>query len=143
MRTITREKQTALDWIDANRQRLSEFDLLIWDFAEPAWREYRSAAAYVELLRREGFMIEEGSGGMPTAFMATWGPGRPVLGAYAEYDAVPGNSQQAVPYRAPRAGLHPYAPGHTDPHSALGVGALAGVLAARAAMERHGLAGTP
>ena len=141
-RTITREKQTALDWIDANRQRLSEFHLLIWDFAEPAWREYRSAAAYVELLRREGFTVEEGSGGMPTAFMATWGRGRPVLGAYAEYDAVPGNSQQAVPYRAPRAGLHPYAPGHTDPHSALGVGALAGVLAARAAMERHGLAGT-
>src|SRR5438128_445438 len=142
MRTITREKQTALDWIVANRQRLSDFHLLIWDFAEPAWREYRSAAAYVELLRREGFTVEEGSGGMPTAFMATWGQGRPVLGAYAEYDAVPGNSQQAVPYRAPRAGLHPYAAGHTDPHSALGLGALAGVLAAKAAMERHGLVGT-
>lgn len=142
MSTITPAKQTALEWVDTNRERLSAFDLLIWDFAEPAWREYRSAAAYVELLRGEGFTVEEGSGGMPTAFMATWGSSSPVLGAYAEYDAVPGNSQQAAPYRAPRPGLHPYAAGHTDPHSALGVGALAGVLAAKAAMQRHHLPGT-
>lgn len=142
MRTITSEKQTVLGWVDANEKRLSEFDMLIWDYAEPAWREYRSAAAYVDLLRGEGFDVEAGSGEMPTAFMATWGSGSPVLGAYAEYDAVPGNSQQAVPYRAPRAGLHPYAAGHTDPHSALGLGALTGVLAAKAAMQQHGLAGT-
>jgi aminobenzoyl-glutamate utilization protein B len=65
-----------------------------------------------------------------------------VLGTYAEYDAVPGNSQQVVPHQAPRAGLHPWAAGHTDPHSALGTTALAGALAAKAAMERVGLAGT-
>ena len=46
--------------------------------------------------------------------------------AYAEYDAVPGNSQQVVPRRAPREGLHPAAAGHTDPHSMLGVAALTG-----------------
>ncbi|HEX5502127.1 MAG TPA: M20/M25/M40 family metallo-hydrolase [Thermomicrobiales bacterium] len=136
------EKDTALAWIEANRPRLSDFDLEIWRYAEPAWREYRSARAYVDLLRAEGLDVEEGSGGMPTAFCATWGDGGPVLGAYAEYDAVPGNSQQAVPYRAPRAGLHPWAAGHTDPHSMLGTTALAGVLGAKAAMERHGLKGT-
>ncbi len=140
--TDTAAKGTALDWIEANRERLSAFDLEIWRYAEPAWREYRSARAYVELLRAAGFTVEEGSGEMPTAFCATWGEGGPVLASYAEYDAVPGNSQQAVPRRAPREGLHPAAAGHTDPHSMLGVAALSGILATKAAMEQHGLRGT-
>ncbi len=135
-------QQSALDWIEANRTRFSEFNRRIWDYAEPAWREYRSARAYCELLRGEGFVVEEGSGGMPTAFAATWGSGSPVLGSYAEYDAVPGQSQQVVPHRAPREGLHPWAAGHTDPHSSLGTTALAGILATKAAMQRHGLRGS-
>jgi aminobenzoyl-glutamate utilization protein B len=141
MSSLSEAKQFAHDWVDRNSQRLSDFDLEIWRYAEPAWREYRSARAYVDLLREDGWEVEEGSGGMPTAFMATWGDSGPVIGAYAEYDAVPGNSQQAVPYQAPREGLHPYAAGHTDPHSMLGVGALAGFLAAKAAMEQFGIAG--
>ena len=56
-------------------QRLSDFDLEIWRYAEPAWREYRSARAYVDLLRDEGFEVEVGSGEMPTAFLATWTSG--------------------------------------------------------------------
>jgi hypothetical protein len=79
---------------------------------------------------------------MPTAFRATFGKGGPVIASYAEYDAVPGNSQDPVPYEKPRAGVHKYAAGHTDPHSALGLGALGGVLGAKAAMEKHELAGT-
>ena len=62
--------------------------------------------------------------------------------AYAEYDAVPGNCQIADTYRAPRKGLSRFAGGHTDPHSALGMGAFVGALAAKAAMERHGITGT-
>lgn len=136
------EKQTVLDWVNGNEKRLSDWHQTIWQYAEPVWREYKSSAWYVERLRQEGFEVEVDSAGMPTAFVATYGSGKPVLGAYAEYDAVPGNSQQAVPYRAPREGLHRWAPGHTDPHSALGIGALGGVLAAKAAREKHGLAGT-
>lgn len=136
------EKGTAIDWIDANQQMLSDFDIEIWNYHEPAWREYKSARAYVDMLREHGFDVEEGSGDMPTAFVASWGDGGPLLGAYAEYDAVPGNSQQAVPYHAPREGVHPWAAGHTDPHSMLGVAGLAGVLGAKAAMEKHGLKGT-
>ncbi len=142
MTTVTGEKQAALAWIEEHRARLSEFHLQIWNYAETAWREYRSARAYCDLLRAEGFHVEEGSGGMPTAFVATWGSGRPVLATYAEYDAVPENSQAPVPYRQPRPGLHPWAPGHTDPHSALGVAALTGVLATKAVMERFALPGT-
>ena len=139
---LTEPKRTALEWVSGNETWLSETTKAIWDLHEPAWREYRSAALYTELLRERGFDVEEGSGGMPTAFRARFGEGRPVIAAYAEYDAVPGNSQEAVPYRKPREGVHEQAAGHTDPHSALGTGALGGVLAAKAAMERHGLAGT-
>ena len=139
---LTEQKRFALDWIGERARRFSDWHLRIWEYAEPAWREYKSAKAYCDLLRAEGFEVEEGSGGMPTAFAATWGKGGPVLGSYAEYDAVPGNSQQVVPYQAPRAGLHPWAAGHTDPHSALGTTALAGVLAAKATMEKFGLKGT-
>jgi aminobenzoyl-glutamate utilization protein B len=140
--TVSGAKQAAWAWVQANQQRLSDFHLQIWNYAETAWREYRSARAYCDLLRAEGFAVEEGSGGMPTAFVARWGSGRPVLASYAEYDAVPENSQAPVPYRQPRPGLHPWAPGHTDPHSALGVAALTGILAAKAVMQEFGLQGT-
>lgn len=136
-------KRDAHDWLDQNRQRLSDFDMQIWSYHEPAWREYKSADAYVKLLREDGWEVEEGSGEIPTAFVASWSNGDgPVIGGYAEYDAVPGNSQQAVPYEAPREGLHRWAAGHTDPHSMLGTAALSGFLAAKAAMEKHGIGGT-
>ena len=134
-------KQAAIDWVETRKDWLSRTHMDIWHFHEPAWREYRSAAYYVELLRAEGFEVEEGSAGMPTAFCATWGKGGPVIGGYAEYDAVPGNSQDPVPYEKPRAGVHRWAAGHTDPHSALGVGALGGLLAAKAVMEAQGIEG--
>jgi aminobenzoyl-glutamate utilization protein B len=136
-------KQTAHAWIDQHRGELSDWTRTIWDLAEPAWREYRSAAWYVERLQQEGFTVEAGSGGMPTAFCATWSNGEgPSLLTYAEYDAVPGNSQAAATHRAPRPGTSPFAPGHTDPHSALGIATLGALLATKAAMERHGVQGT-
>ncbi len=139
---MTEQKRFAAEWIERNRARFSDFNAQIWNLAEPAWREYRSAKLYCDLLRAEGFEVEEGSGGMPTAFAARWGSGGPTVGSYAEYDAVPGNSQALVPRRQPRAGLHPWAAGHTDPHSALGTTALAGALAAKATLEHFRLPGT-
>jgi aminobenzoyl-glutamate utilization protein B len=136
--TLNDQQLEAIAEVEALTPRYSEFHREIWSFAEPAWREYRSAAAYVEMLRAEGFAVEEGSGGMPTAFHATWGDAGPAIGMYAEYDASPGNSQDTVPYRKPREGLHKWAPGFTDAHSALGVGALAGVVALKRTLERHG-----
>ncbi len=133
---------TAEAWVKAHHQDLSKGCAQIFAFGEPAWREYQSAAWYVERLRAEGFSVEEGSGGMPTAFCATWsnGPG-PVVGMYAEYDAVPGNCQAARAEKAPREGLGFLAAGHTDPHSALGMSGLGGLLATKAAMECHGIKG--
>jgi aminobenzoyl-glutamate utilization protein B len=142
----TPEKTFALDWIDGHMPDLSDWNQTIWHYAEPALREYKSAAWYVDRLKQEGFEVEAGSGGMPTAFSATWSnkakAGDPVIGAYAEYDAVPGNCQAASTRKEPRKGLSRHAAGHTDPHSALGISSLGGVLAAKATMEKFGIPGT-
>ena len=135
-------KRTARQTVESRMPEFSDWAATIWNFGETAWREYRSAEFYVELLRREGFSVEVGSGGMPTAFCAEWSNGDgPTIGGYAEYDGIPGNCQAAEPRRAPRAGLSDLAGGHTDPHSALGVASLGGFLAAKAAMETHGIPG--
>jgi aminobenzoyl-glutamate utilization protein B len=131
------------DWVDSRMDDLSDWCETIWNFAEPALREYRSAQWYVDRLQHEGFAVEAGTGGMPTAFRAVWSNGAgPRILTYAEYDAVPGNCQAASTRKEPRAGLSPHAAGHTDPHSALGISSLGGALAAKAVMARHGLEGT-
>jgi len=140
---MTAIKDLARDWIDRHRDTLSAWHRTIWEYAEPAWREYRSAEWFFDQLRRSGFSVEAGSGGLPTAFAAEWsnGPG-PTVATYAEYDAVPGNCQAAATTRGPRTGLSEFAPGHTDPHSALGIGALAGILATQHAMQAANVTGT-
>lgn len=133
---------TAAKYVDAAMPNLSDWCATIFDFGETAWREYRSAAWYVDRLRAEGFTVEEGSGGMPTAFCAEWSNGDgPMIGSYAEYDAVPGNCQAADTVKRPREGLGYQAGGHTDPHSGLGISTLGGLLATKAAMEHHGIKG--
>jgi len=135
-------KDTARATVARRMGAFSDWTRQIWDYGETAWREYRSAAFYVDLLRREGFEVEEGSAGMPTAFCATWANGDgPTIGGYAEYDGIPGNCQAAEPRQMPRAGLSPHAGGHTDPHSALGIGTLGGFLAAKSAMQSHDIKG--
>lgn len=139
---LTKAQSCALAEIDALSTQLSKWSSTIFDFGETAWREYRSAEWYVALLRAEGFDVEEGSGGMPTAFAANWSNGDgPIIGMYAEYDAIPGNCQAATTRKAPRAGLSVHAGGHTDPHSGLGIGALGGLLATKAAMQRLDIKG--
>jgi len=136
-------QNTALDWLKRNHAALSADHMTIWNFHEPSWREYKSSAWYMDRLAREGFEVERGTAGMPTAFRARWSNGvGPTLAGYAEYDAVPGQSQAPEPQRKPRDGTSFRAAGHTDPHSALGIGSFGGFLAAKHAMETHGLKGT-
>ncbi|MCE8006920.1 amidohydrolase [Aestuariivita sp.] len=139
---ISNAQSDAVSQVDARMPKLSDWCATLFEYGETAWREYQSAAWYVERLRAEGFTVEEGSGGMPTAFCAEWSNGDgPVIGMYAEYDAVPGNCQAASTRREPREGLGYQAGGHTDPHSGLGISALGGLLATKAAMEKHGIKG--
>lgn len=136
-------KLTAQEWIDQHFDELSQWHQHIWNLAEPAWREFESAAWYVQLLESYGFTVEPNSAGMPTAFCAEWANGTgPTLLTYAEYDAVPGNCQSAGTTASAREGLDANAPGHTDPHSALGISTLAGLLATQHAMKTHDISGT-
>jgi len=136
---LTDAKKTAFKWIDENAERISDFHQRIWNYAETSFREYKSAKAFVDFQREQGFDVIHGVAGMPTAYEATWGDGNPVLSTYCEYDAVPSAWQDQVPYRS---AANPYRAGHTDPHSALGVGALIGAVATKHAMEEHGIEGT-
>ncbi len=105
---VTEASVSALNFIDDHKADLSASARTMFDFGETAWREYRSADWYVHRLRQEGFDVEAGSAGMPTAFCAHWtnkagmSGQAPTIGMYAEYDAVPGNCQAAVTSRQPR-----------------------------------------
>ena len=139
---MTPAKTTAFDWVTSKHPEWSQWNSHIWHLAETAWREYRSAAWYVERLKAEGFEVEAGSAGMPTTYAATWENGAgPVIAGYGEYDGIPGNCQAADTVERPRDGLSVHAGGHTDPHSALGISSLAGFLAAKSAMQRHDIKG--
>ena len=101
--------------------------------------ERKSAALLVDKLRSAGFDVKTNIAGMPTAFVASFGSGKPVIGIMAEYDALPGLSQKMTPQRKP---LIPDAPGHGCGHSGLGTGAVGAAMAVKTAMEKHKLPGT-
>lgn len=132
-------QQTAIADVDARADELADVNQSIWQYAEVGLVEHRSAALLEQKLKDNGFEVETGIAGMPTAFVAEYGSGSPVIGILAEYDALPGMSQQAVPYREP---VQEGAAGHACGHSGLGTGALGAVLAVKAAMEEHDLPGT-
>jgi aminobenzoyl-glutamate utilization protein B len=111
----------------------------IWNFAELGLEEFRSSARLIGLLKQAGFRIREGVSGMPTAFVAEYGSGKPIIGILAEYDALPELAQQAAPERKPIVGQ---ASGHGCGHSALGTAAVGAALAIKSVFDRHSLKGT-
>ena len=111
----------------------------IFNYAETAYRETRSAEQWASFLESEGFLVERGVAGIPTAFVASFGSGSPVIGMMAEYDAIAGMSQDTVPYRKP---LVPGAPGHACGHNVLGTGSIAGAVAVSKYLAASGASGT-
>ncbi|HEX5105275.1 MAG TPA: amidohydrolase [Pirellulaceae bacterium] len=132
-------QQSAVEEIDARQSELNEVNKAIWDFAEVGLEERRSSALLVEKLKAAGFKVRVGVADMPTAFVAEFGAGHPIIGILAEYDALPGLSQKIAPQRD---AVTADAPGHGCGHSGLGTGALGAALAVKAAMEKHSLPGT-
>ena len=82
-------------YLDQTRTRWEGVSRQIWELAETSLQETKSANAMADVLEKEGFKVTRNVGGMPTAFVATAGSGAPVVGILAEYDALPGLSQQA------------------------------------------------
>ncbi len=132
-------KTAALGWIDGNAATLSRANRNIWGWAETGLEEVQSSKELQDLLSANGFTVQAGVAGMPTAFVATYGSGRPVIGILAEYDALPGLSQDASPERATRAGVMA---GHGCGHSVFGVGSTAAAIGVKQAMASGAIKGT-
>lgn len=86
-------ENTALEFLDANEQKLVEMSRAIWEQPQLGLAESFAANLLADALERAGFAVERGVGQMPTAFVASWGEGKPILGILGEYDALPSLSQ--------------------------------------------------
>ena len=114
----------------------------IWAYAELSYEEFRSAAALMEALKAQGFTVEEGIAGMPTAFTAKFvsGSGKPVIGLLAEYDALSGLSQKAsCPVQE---AVTPGGSGHGCGHNLIGAGCYAAAVALKEYFTAHATDGT-
>ena len=129
----------AVEKINDITPQLKAVNKAIWEFAEVGLEERRSSALLIEQLKAAGFEIQVGVSHMPTAFVASYGSGKPVIGILAEYDALPNLSQQLAP---DRVAVTDGAPGHGCGHSGLGTAALGAAIAVKSAMEKHKLPGT-
>ena len=133
------DKEYAFNWIENNKQLIVEMSDKIWDFAELGLIEFKSSALLADELEKHGFRVERGIAGMPTAFIANWGEGKPVIGIMGEYDALPGLSQKRVPWKET---LEKGKPGHGCGHNIHGTSGMAAAIAVKKAMENYGTKGT-
>jgi aminobenzoyl-glutamate utilization protein B len=121
-------KQQALNSIDLKYDKYAGTAKKIWEFAEVGFQETQSSALLQKTLADEGFKIEAGVAGMPTAFTATFGQGKPVIGILGEFDALPGVSQEATPELKP---IPNQKAGHACGHHLFGVASSASAIAVK------------
>ena len=133
-------KEQMFRYIDENRGVLTDISDKVWDYAETAFEEFRSAELIEETARRYGFDVESGVGGISTAFCAAFGTGAPVIGILAEYDALSGLSQAAgvAEKREVKAG----GAGHGCGHNLFAGGAVGAAIAVREYLTSDNLSGT-
>jgi aminobenzoyl-glutamate utilization protein B len=133
------QKAGLYDSISRRESESWEAALQIWKWAEPGYQESQSSKLLSDWLQREGFAVERGVAGIPTAFTATYGSGQPVIGILGEYDALPGLSQNAVPRReAEEVGGY----GHGCGHHLFGVASASAAMAVADQIKAGGLSGT-
>ncbi len=132
-------KPDVLQRIDASKAVYDEIALKIWNYAEVGYQEVKSSGLLQDQLRREGFQVEAGVAGIPTAFVATFGSGSPVIGVLAEFDALPGISQEAVPEKKDRPGS---TAGHACGHHLFGTGSVQAAVAVKDWLRASGGKGT-
>ncbi|MGI5888554.1 MAG: amidohydrolase [Oscillospiraceae bacterium] len=125
--------------VDSRSERLCRLAKEIWDNPEMGWHEYKAVSLYKDFLESEGFKVEVGAYGMPTAIKAVWGSGKPAIGFLAEYDCLPGLSQKVSPDKDP---VVEGGPGHGCGHNLLGAGCLGACIGLKAALEESGREGT-
>jgi aminobenzoyl-glutamate utilization protein B len=132
-------KQELVNVIDQKSSLLIEISDKVWEFAEIALEESRSAEVLAEVLEKEGFRVDRGVADLPTAFVATYGSGKPIIGILAEYDALPGLSQDSTPFKKV---LVEGGAGHGCGHNLFGAGSLGAALALKEVMAKKNIKGT-
>jgi len=130
---------TILKQLDAKTVHYGELAHQIWELAELGYKENQSSALLQEELKQAGFTIEAGVADIPTAFVASYGSGKPVIGLLAEYDALPGVSQAAVPEKKAREGSQA---GHACGHHLFGTASAASAIALKDWLDSNGGSGT-
>jgi aminobenzoyl-glutamate utilization protein B len=132
-------QQEIVQELNQNFKNYTTISDKIWQYAEPGFLENKTSELLMDELKKAGFDIKKGIGEMNTAFIASYGSGYPTIGILAEMDALPGLSQEAVPFRKPReSGAY----GHACGHNLFGVGSVAAAIATKNWMQKANIKGT-
>ena len=136
---LSSDEQKVIDDLDKQSDHYFSIAQKIWDLAEVGYQEEKSAHLLQETLRKSGFDIETGVADIPTAFVATYGQGSPVIGILGEYDALPGITQTNSPIREKREDVDA---GHACGHHLFGSGSTAAAIAIKEWMKSNKINGT-
>lgn len=132
-------KPAVIQSVDKHQQELIAISDNIWAYAETALRETKSAKELADYAEAQGFTVKRGLAGMPTAFTAEYGSGKPIIGIMGEFDALPGISQKA---QSTQEALNPGAAGHGCGHNLFGAGSLGAAVAVKELIQQGKLKGT-
>jgi aminobenzoyl-glutamate utilization protein B len=132
-------KQKAIENLEGKFSDLTDLSDKIWSYEEIAFQESKSAAALIDFAEAQGFTVTSGVAEIPTAFVAEYGSGAPIIGIMGEFDALPGLSQKTVPYKDP---LNAGSAGHGCGHNLFGVASLGAATAIKEMIESGELKGT-
>ena len=135
----TAVKTEAITDIQSKYDDYKKIALQIWDYAEVGYKEVKSSALHQKTLQDNGFSIQAGVADIPTAFVATYGSGKPVIGILAEFDALPGLSQEATAEKKPIAGKDA---GHGCGHHLFGTASVAAGIEIKKLIEEKKFSGT-
>lgn len=133
------DNDSVMRFVDSRYEHTAELARTLWEYAEVGYLEEKSTALLQQTLAAEGFDIEAGVAGIPTAFVASFGDGGPIIGILAEFDALPGINQDAVPERSQVEGK---TAGHACGHNLFGAGSVGAAIAVKHWLEETGTAGT-
>jgi len=137
--TITPNKKSVIQSVDTHATEMTGISDKIWAAEETAFNETQSSKLLADYAEANGFKVERGVAETPTAFVATYGSGKPVIGILGEFDALPGLSQNKVPTKSP---LHEGAPGHGCGHNLFGTASLGAAIAIKEQIAAGKLKGT-
>ncbi|MDT0540870.1 amidohydrolase [Croceitalea sp. P059] len=131
-------KKSVLQKLDSQSEKFSDIAMEIWGLAEMGYQEEKSSALLQKTLSDEGFTVKSGIANIPTAFVAEYGSGGPVIAILGEFDALPGLSQQAIPEKKSADGVA----GHACGHHLFGTASTAAAISVKNWLKKNKIAGT-